>query len=147
MALWDEVAARYSARQLVALTNPDEQAPTTVGAVRRDAAVADAMADFATYARVAYDGSDPAHVAAAVEGVVAYLIARGGAAAGVAASTLREYRDKLRMLRPRLLPTTESRLEPVDEFANRERVRPDFDRDRFRHIIPDGPRPGGSDDE
>lgn len=147
MALWDEVAARYSSRQLVALTNPDSQGQTSVDTGRAAAAVADVEGDFLTYAKTAYDGTNKAHVAVGVSGVLAYLVARGGAAAGVATVTLKDFQERLAMLRPRLLPTSESQLQPTDEFASRDTVRPDFDRGRFRHVIPDGPRPGGEDDE
>lgn len=141
MALWDEVASRYSAEHLVALTNPDNRTARTVDTSRADAAVADVEGDFEVFAQESYDGTVKAHVSVGVRGVVAYLQERGGSASGVAQESLQAFRESLERMakgrkRKRLLPKTDSPLEPTDE-GERSDLRPDFDRSKWEHLVPD----------
>lgn len=133
MALWDEVANRFSAEDLIALTNPDARTATSIDTTRRDSAVADAEAFFGIYAQTTYDNSNDTHVAVGVAGVVAILMSRGGSAPGVAEETVDKFIERLERLakldaRKRLTPQAESNaLEPTDEFAGDGTVRPEFD--------------------
>lgn len=145
MALWDEVAARYSDQILIELTNPQAGQAASVDTTRRDNAVADAQAEFKVVAQITYDNDDANHKRVGVLGVLAYLMSRGGTAAGIAKVTLEDFRAELRRLvkagaRHRVVPKTDSQLDPTDEFENRDTVRPDADRGRWDGLLLDNPR-------
>jgi len=75
MALWDEVAARYNAQDLIELSRAGESlGSTTLNTTRTDAAVADVTAEFLTLGRgLVLDSADPQHVSVGVEGVILRL--------------------------------------------------------------------------
>jgi len=144
MALSDRVTERFSASYIQQLTNPDLSAATSVDTARLGFAATDAEADFLTYASVSYDESNAQHVVVGVEGVVAYLKLRGGAGGSKARTDVDAYRKALVEMaktgsRKRITPKTDSSLQPIDEFAGKGTVRPDFDRGRFTDFVPGEP--------
>jgi hypothetical protein len=145
MALWDEVVSRFSNEKLVTLTNPDNRAENaTIDTTLAAFAVADVEADFKLHAETTYDGTDGRHVRIGVQGVIAHLMGYGAAHGEGAAAALDRFHAQLRVLRDtssraRISPTTDSELEPTDEFEGGGTVRPDFDRDRFTGLVPGNP--------
>ena len=155
MALATHVQARYATDQLANLTNPNDRTATTVGTTYLGYAVTAAQSDFLTYAHLSYDDTNEEHVEIGCEGVVAHLHKYGavGAAAGISKELLDDFRARLRQLalggpRARITPTSTSVLTPSPEQTDAgETVRPDFDRERFRDLIPSAPRLTDADDE
>lgn len=146
MSLSDEFTARYSAVQVINLTNPDNTSATTADATRLAAAVADALGDFTTFAQMAYDGTNAQHVSAAVDRVAARLLSRR---AGGAKQEMADSKQQLLDLaavtsRSRILPRTSSVVVPTSEqTTDGSTPRPDFDRSRFGDFVPRAP--GASD--
>lgn len=144
MSLWTETVARISDEKLVGLTNPDNRAPSGIDTTRAALAVADVEADFGLHGETTYDGTDARHVRIGVMGVVAHLMSYGAAHGDGAKSAMERFHEALGVLkdttsRARLSPTTDSELEPTDEFAGASPVAPDFDRDRFGGLVPGNP--------
>ena len=145
MALADEVIARYPASRLKQLTNPNDQAASTVDTTVLGYAVADVIADFLTYCATTFDVTDSRHVSVAVKGVVATLALQTEAAGGNAQTDFDKYLDRLKDLarvtgRDRITPRTKSVLTPTAERLGTETVRPDTDRPDYEDLIPDAPR-------
>lgn len=129
MSLSADVIARLSAQRLANLTNPDSQSSTTYDATRLGLAVTDAEADFEIYAGVVYDSANALHVPVGVRGVIAYLHVYNDNGAG--ASALKKFHEDLDALarvtsRDRILPTTNSPLQPTPEDLNGP-AHPSFD--------------------
>ena len=145
MALSDEVIARYGDQYLVNLTNPYLSGPTTVDTTRLTKACDDVEADFEIHAGIEYDGTENIHVSVAVDGVIAKLEVRCGIED--AEKNLKDWRENrlksglaLVTSRDRVGPLTSSQLDQSDETRGRDITRPDFDRSRFKHIVPDAPQ-------
>jgi len=144
MALVDEVTSRYPAARLKQLTNPNNQAASTVNATILALAATDVEGEFPMYCAVTYDGTDARHVAVAVEGVIAKLAMRSEAAGDGANKLHDQWIDRMKALarvtgRNRIKPRTLSPLTPSDEQEDAETVRPDTDRPNFEDLIPEAP--------
>lgn len=141
---------RWGANYLIQLSGADQAATgTTLDTTRIDAAGTDAEADIAIYCGVAYDGTDARHVAAGVEGVIAYLRSRAPGASSEARSSVQSWRTSLKnglalvTGRDRVTPDSTSELTPSDENPDdRDDVRPAFDSRHFVDIIPASPSEG-----
>lgn len=148
MSLTTQVTDRISGQLLIELTNHGSTTASSVNSTRLAAAVADAEGQFLVEVGVAYDDSDAAHVAVAVDGVLWYLhIRTGQTGRNVDAIQSRWNAGLIRLAATRgserrLLPTSSSPLEASTETTGR---RPDSDRDRWSDYVPAAP--GGDDDE
>lgn len=141
---------RWGANYLVQLSGADQAATgTTLDTTRIDAAGTDAEADIEIYCGVEYDGTDARHVAAGVEGVIAYLRSRAPGASSEARSAVQTWRNVLKSGlatvtgRERITPDSTSEVTPSDENPDdRTDVRPPFDSRHFVDIIPTPPSEG-----
>jgi len=143
MAIADDVIARYGSQYLVNLTNPYDPTQTTVDTTRLGLAVTDVGADFANRG-LALDDAEAQHVNVAVAGVIAKLKQRAGMKAGT--DDHKAYMKELDQLilvtaRDRMLPRTDSVLEPSEEMVPGETVRPYFDKENLEIITPSQPGP------
>lgn len=134
MTLTDEVQNRLSAQRLRNLTNPDAPNSSAIDTTRLNNAILDVQADFEIYAGVIFDLNDARHVAVAVDGVEAILIERAGLATEARETRRKAWEERLIALgkvtaRDRILPKSNSDLEPTDEADPTGRpVRPAFDK-------------------
>jgi len=149
VALEDEVKDRYGDEHLVNITNPFDEDPTTIDAARLSKAARDVEADFEVYAQVEYDGADARHVSLACEGVVLKLLVRAGELKPKEEADWRknDLKEGLALVtsRDRILPTSGSELTVPSERTSDEDVYADFDRTRFRRIVPSSPAVGEDD--
>lgn len=151
MALSDEVTSRIPSQILIELTNPRDNAATTVDAAKLTAAC-DAIEDrFAVYAQASYDSTDGSHVEACVLGVLAQLRAWGGGFSDASMKGLTEFREECERIRgvgarATITPTTDSERTPSDENPTGGVLRPWADRDTFRGIRPRQPGADWDDD-
>jgi hypothetical protein len=150
MPLVARVQARYSNQRLTELTNAEDRNANTPSTEVLDAAASDIEAAFEVYAGVTYSDTTATHVLVAVEGVEALLIRRAGN------NTLAEARwnlwlDSLRALsrvegRERIMPDSNTKLEPSEDDRLSSTPRPAFDDRRFDPFLPNTPRGGVLDD-
>lgn len=149
MSLAAKFQARYSAKRVLQLTNPDLPASTaTVDTDRLEAAADDAEAEFLALAGVTYDDDNARHVAAAVLGVEWRLMKAAAFKGDEVKQAWEDFKaacDRFALTgggRDRIQPTSSSVLTPSDETTG---ARPDFDRGRWRDVVPT--MPGGEDDD
>jgi hypothetical protein len=147
MTLADEVQARYSSEFLIALTNKDSRTATAIDTTVLGYACTDVQNDFQIHAQLVYDGTDGRHVAVAVEGVVARLEERLGAASEGTRQKIERYYKNLIALgkvtsRARITPATSSLLTPSEEVPTGTTRPPNFDERHFDRILPLPPRGG-----
>lgn len=144
MTLAANTEARYPASLLVPLTNPDDRSATTVDAAKLAAAAADAEARFEVLTGLDYDDDQPSHVAAAVPGVLYFLVRYGGRDDAAAGSLRDQFeagcRDLALAAGSRKLGTwaTDARWAVTRETQD---ARPPFDRGSTRDYVigwPDG---------
>ena len=83
--LWAYVKTTYDAAGLVTLTNRSVRSATAVDDVVGLAQSQSVLNLWPAYAQVAFDAADPLHLEVAVEGVIAMLWRRGGAATSIEA--------------------------------------------------------------
>ena len=150
MALSDEVTNRVAAKILRGLTNPDNSNATTIDATYLDRACDDVESFFQIYAQITYDNSDRRHIVTAIEGVTTLLTEWANQAGPFMSERFDLWVTRLKALaavtsRKRVTPVSTSQVTVTDEQEDAETVRPDFDRSRFRDIVPDAP--GGEDNE
>lgn len=140
-----EVQIRISNTLLVQLTNKHETAPSTVNTTILDAAAEDASAEFEIETGVALDTSIKSHVAAGVQGTIYYLHEYNDVSGAAHDRRRQRWENVLRKLEgtvgagTKILPSSTSTLEESEQPDGR---RPDFDRERWRDIVPDPPRGG-----
>jgi hypothetical protein len=150
MALSDEVIARYSAQRIIEWTNPDATSALSADATRLARACTDAQAEFEIRCGVAFDVTDARHVAVAVRGVRAYLLSYTDSPSGKDAMSAyhRELADVAKVTgRDRILPTTNSNLEPSPvPRTPGTTARPGFDDSVFDAVTPQPPSGGRSAD-
>lgn len=146
MALWDEVATRYAAQELIELTRSGrDNSATTVDATVGNAAAADIEAYFEILAGVAFSLTDARHVMVAVEGVVALLRMRGKNAQTTHKKFFEQWKADLRDLgkvtgRNRVMPKSSSQYTKENEVTPGQTVDLPFGTRRMDQIIPDAPR-------
>jgi len=144
MGLSTDFQNRFPSNRLKQLTNPGNQAGSSVNTTLIDYAATDVEADFETYAGVEYDSADSRHVSVAVDGVLAKLYQRaetpGSKADGLHDAYIQRLRDLAKVTgRDRVVPKTTSVLTPTPERDGTETVRPDADRDDFGDLVPNAP--------
>lgn len=146
MSLVSEVQARIPDQRLVELTNPDDRDATTPNPDRLTSAADDiANAWFPRYTGVAYDNTDAAHVAVAVEGVEALLVKRNGQTGArdiwndwtSSASAWGQIQG-----RNRIVPITTSQMTPSKDNRLTSTPRPAFDDRRWDNFLPNSPAGG-----
>lgn len=146
MSLTTEVQDRYGAQVLINLTNPEDEEPTAINTTKFGKAADDVEADFKTYAGIVYDGTDDRHVSLACEGVMIKLMVRAGDMKPKEEKAWREEDLKqglaLVTSRDRLLPTSGSILSTSSEQVGDEKIYGDFDRRKFRRVVPEDPSVG-----
>tara|TARA_R110000782_G_scaffold253743_1_gene341942 strand:- start:23367 stop:23840 length:474 start_codon:yes stop_codon:yes gene_type:complete len=81
--IWAYVKTVYDADGLVTLTNIRDRTASTADDAVGTAAALSVINYWPAYAQVAFDVTDGLHLEAAVEGVIAVLWKRGGAASGI----------------------------------------------------------------
>lgn len=143
MALIDEVQSRYSTPVLVALTNPQSSATTTLDTSTSGKLYKAGLDIVGLFKKrgITYDNANDMHVQTSVEGVVALLRLRQGQYANAQAEWadwLKEL-ESLRMVTAnnRVDPTTSSELTPTDENPDdNDTTRPYFDRANFADLVP-----------
>ena len=130
MALTDKVTTRIATSRLVQLTRPEATNATTVDTTILAAAAADAEAIIEVKAGVEYDDTDARHVATAIEGVVLHLERYAGRRDNDRwEAWMRDVESLGRVTgRDRILPETNSKMEPTEE---RQGTKPDFDPQTF----------------
>lgn len=141
MALVDEVQDRLGDQYLVNLTNPFEPDPTTIDATRLAKAAADVTGHFKNKG-ITLDVTNDQHVLVAVTGVEAVLKRYNGQDGSL--KFWKQYLDDLDQLakvdpRNRMLPTTDSQLDPSDEVPAGHTRTPEFDEDNLASIKPQPP--------
>ncbi len=143
MALADEVQDRYSDEKLTQLTNPDNRGTgataVAIDTARLDKAVLDAQSRFKTRTQLVYDETDADHIALGVDGVVAFLIMRGGTGSKADAriGDYHEALDRFAQFGPRKRVTAKT-LTPTRPSKAREGTEPTFDTTRFDGVVLDG---------
>ena len=151
MALTDDVKGRYGTEFLVNLTNPYAPDQTSIDATRLDYACTDTETDFITYCGMTYadvnTNYNSAGIGVAIEGVIAKLQMRTGAAGSSAMEAHEKYIERLKALarisgRDRVSPRTDSVMTPTSHQVGDEIVRPSFDWTKFSDWIPGGPDSG-----
>lgn len=150
MGLSDDVQGRYGTEFLVNLTNPFAPDQTGIDTTKLSYACDDVKGDIITIAGMTYDDL-MANVkwafpttSVAVEGVVAKLQLRTGAAGSTANEAHNKYIERLKSLarisgRDRVQPRTDSIMTPTSWQVGDETVRPAFDWPKFSDWIPGGP--------
>lgn len=148
MTIATELAARVPSDMLVQLTNQGDPSATTVNTSVRDAAIADASAEFELLTGLDLDETDTLHVAAMMTGVLCYLHEYR--------ASEREHGERLRQRwertlvqiahargsRRRVQPATSlTGLEPSTEDTG---TRPDHDRARYNDYVPKAPGAGSA---
>lgn len=151
MTLQTNATLRIGTQLLIELTNQNTIGAVAVDAAVLDAAVADTQAELLIETGLTYDDTDPAHVAASVQGVLWYLHSYTGITKKNVEDIGRRWRRMLIALAAtrggerRLLPDTNSVLQPSTERTNK---RPDHDRSRWDGFVPNTPGANdGSDDD
>jgi|TARA_B100001123_G_C15167151_1_gene969849 hypothetical protein len=150
MALSDDVQDRYGTEFLVNLTNPFAPDQTSIDTARLGLASTDVESDLILYCGMTYSSMQAlANLAGpctsvAVEGVVAKLQIRTGAAGATATEGHDKYIERLKSLariagRDRVSPRTDSVMTPSSWQVGDETVRPAFDWPKFGDWIPGGP--------
>lgn len=144
MALWDEVALRYSATLLKQLTNVDLPGASSINSTVGTQAATDAQQWFKRVAQLTYDNTDAEHVAIAVRAVVMLLREYTGRFPDIVERervVIEASMNQLRDLGPgkRITPTTDSVLDPSDDENLVNPQRPVFDTERFSDVTPSEP--------
>lgn len=145
MALWDEVKSRFGTSYLISLTNPHNPAATTINDTIGTLAADDVEAEIETYSGVVFDLTDRRHLVVGVAAVLLKLMTQTGQFNNDALE--KRILDKYESLglvtgRNRIVPTTNSPVEPTPESVDGETVRPEMDWPLFNDFIPGVP--GGS---
>ena len=150
MTLKSEFETRIPLKRRVELSNATDDLSSTAAQndARVNAAVADVIADFVTYAGVTFDDTINEHVANGVRGVLLYLEAyKGDTKAWDKVDQWQNRLDsKLRKTQGnnRIMPKSISKLTPADENPSGATIRPEFDRNStFDDIIPGKTSGGG----
>ena len=145
MALSTHVTDRFGTNGafLRGLTNHDDEDASTVNTTRLGLACDAASAAFPIYAGQNYDDTDEGHIAAAVQGVIAYL-RMWSSKQGAASDELESFREVLRSIarigpRKRVDPLTTSVLTPSTPDTTSGSVRPRFDPEQFDGVTPNPP--------
>jgi hypothetical protein len=144
MALWDEVKLRYPARVLKELTTVDLPGATAIDDTRGTQAATDTEAWFKRVAQLVYDNTDADHKAVAVRAVYVLLREYSGRFAEVVEREIQEVEKKMNQLRDlgpgkRIMPWTDSELDPSDDENVIYPQRPTFDTERFSDVTPNEP--------
>ncbi len=154
MTLAAEVATRWSGQRLRELTTPDDNTATVFDTARLAAACTDAKNEFLRRTGVTYDETNSEHHTVGVKGVLSFLLEyRGLAGSEAGRQANQEWREALQAwartgggANQVVQPQTNSNLTPSEEAAGRI-VRPDFDRDVMRDLVPRQPRDSGGRDD
>ena len=147
MTLVTNFQARYSNARALQLTNPDEANATLPDAARLQAAADDIQfGEFEQICGVAYDDTNPRHVAVAVLGVEWRLLKYQGLSAGSAVTaaftTFNEAAERFAIAgggRDRITPKSSSVLREIRESST---MAPDFARGNLDDVIPNLPQGG-----
>lgn len=144
MTINADIKTRYGTEYLVSITNPAESTATIIDETRLNNSITDVGADFKIYAGIAIDDSVDTHVATAIEGVMIRLLERAGQGGDAVTVRFDRYIQRLRDLglitgRDRIIPSTDSQLEPSAEKTGTETVRPAFDKNNFGAYRTDAP--------
>lgn len=146
MALWDEVKLRYSTRVLKELTNVDVPSGSAIDDTKGTQAANDAIKWFQRIATsVTFDVTDQAMVEVAARATVfklkqwaGKLTDKMGTESEALESDMINYARSV-AARGRVVPTTNSVLEPTPEDQAGRPVRPEFDDERFNGLFPGQP--------
>jgi hypothetical protein len=136
----NDVQDRYGTEFLVGLTNPADPNATSINTTTLGKAVLDVGAAFEIHAGLELDDTDSKHVMVAVEGVIAILKIRMGLEKEkLWTDWIKNALEPLSLVtsRDRVGPLTSSPLTTSSETTG---ARPDFDRERFRDVLPTDPR-------
>ena len=146
MVLSTHVTARFGTNSnfLRGLTNHDDEDAATVNTTRLGLACDAAQAAFPVYGGQTYDDTNEAHIAAGVQGVIAYL-RMWSTKQGASTGELTAFRDALKDIarigpRKRANPLTTSVLTPSVPDTTAGTVRPRFDSEQFDDIRPNPPQ-------
>lgn len=123
------VEARYGAKYLYNMTNPDDSTATTVNSTIMDAASADVIGAFQMETGVAFAADNSTHMYIAIEGVAARLESYKSRDSGIMNSRWNHFLGALTSFRKKraVLPDSNSMLQAYKETSL---VRPDMSRDR-----------------
>ncbi len=145
MALATHVTNRYSDTKLTQLTNADDPSATSVDTAVLGYAVDDVEGDFISILGRAYDddsgsATQAQDISIGIEGVVAKLMQRLTAGSESGRASHDQYLERLKTLRKRVVPKTNSNLQPTpDDRGTGRLIRPHFDRRKMDKFLPGHP--------
>ena len=145
MALATHVTNRFSSVKLTQLTNPDDPSAITVNTTLLGYAADDVLGDFVSILGREYDDDSGSttqsqDISVGIEGVIAKLMQRITASSDSGRQAHDQYLERLKSLRKRVLPKTNSNLQPTpDDRGTGRIVRPHFDRRKMDKFLPGHP--------